>query len=100
MLFRSKSEIHHYLFHQATLKMLELLRQAMEVPPEQFPVRLADVGNTVSCTLPVLIDQLRTSGELNAARWNALVGFGVGWSWAGCLWKDILGGRCAKGVEV
>lgn len=86
-----KSQIDQFLFHQATLKMLELLRQAMSVPDRQLPVRLADVGNTVSCTLPILIDQLRDSGELKRDTWNALVGFGVGWSWAGCLWKDTLG---------
>jgi 3-oxoacyl-[acyl-carrier-protein] synthase-3 len=49
---------------------------------------LADVGNTVSSTLPILMDQLRKSGELERGAWNMLVGFGVGWSWAGCLWKD------------
>ena len=83
-----QTEVRSYLFHQATRKMLELLHKAMKVDDQQLPIRLENVGNTVSCTLPVLIDQLRSSGELRADAWNMLVGFGVGWSWAGCLWKD------------
>lgn len=85
----SPAEVRTYLFHQATRKMLELLQKAMSLNDVQLPIRLENVGNTVSCTLPILIDQLRTSGELRPDDWNMLVGFGVGWSWAGCLWKDV-----------
>lgn len=85
-----RGEVRKLLFHQATFKMLDLLQQAIGVTSEELPIRLADVGNTVSSTLPILIDQLRRSGELERGAWNMLVGFGVGWSWAGCLWKDTL----------
>ncbi len=83
-----QADVGTYLFHQATFKMLDLLQQALGVTSEQLPIRLADVGNTVSCTLPILIHQLRTSGELAPDKRHLLVGFGVGWSWAGCLWQD------------
>ena len=83
-----REEVRKLLFHQATFKMLDLLQQELGVTNEQLPIRLADVGNTVSSTLPILMDQLRKSGELERGAWNMLVGFGVGWSWAGCLWKD------------
>jgi 3-oxoacyl-[acyl-carrier-protein] synthase-3 len=86
-------EIDLFLFHQATLKMLQMLQQRIGVATERLPIRLEDVGNTVSCTLPILISQMRASGELRPELRSMLLGFGVGWSWAGCLWQDVLGGK-------
>ncbi|MEM6474233.1 MAG: ketoacyl-ACP synthase III [Planctomycetota bacterium] len=83
-------DISLYLMHQATWKMLDQLRKRMEIASERLPIELSDVGNTVSCTLPILIDQLRNSGRIDATSTNMMVGFGVGLSWGGCLWKDTL----------
>jgi 3-oxoacyl-[acyl-carrier-protein] synthase-3 len=74
--------------HQATRKMLELLQQALNVDDERLPIRLLNRGNTVSSTLPILIDDLRKDGRLIPGENHVLVGFGVGWSWAGCIWKS------------
>ena len=81
------SEINHFLMHQATRKMLEHLQVALGVNDEKLPIRLQDRGNTVSSTLPILIHDLRNEGAILPGSQNVLVGFGVGWSWAGCLWK-------------
>lgn len=82
-------EVGYYLFHQATYKMLSQLQQTLEVAEEKVPILLRDVGNTVSSTLPILIQQMRDRGDLTADQKNLLVGFGVGWSWAGCAWQDV-----------
>jgi 3-oxoacyl-[acyl-carrier-protein] synthase III len=82
----AESEIRHYLFHQATLKMLQLLRERMELAPERLPIVLEDCGNTVSSTIPIVIDRLRQEGKVQTGDHNLLIGFGVGWSWAGCTW--------------
>lgn len=82
-------EIELLLMHQATYKMLSMLQQRIGVAPERLPIRLSEYGNTVSSTIPILIQGLRESGELTEAMQTILMGFGVGWSWAGCLWKDI-----------
>lgn len=83
-----KSDVHRYLFHQATFKLLDELRRTLDVESDKMPVRMENVGNTVSCTLPLLIEQIRREEGLPPDRWNLLVGFGVGLSWAGCLWRD------------
>ncbi len=87
----SMDQIDLFLMHQATDKMLSLLQQRIDVDERRLPIRLHEVGNTVSCTLPILIHQLRQSGELRPEMQTILMGFGVGWSWAGCLWRDVLG---------
>ena len=84
----SFDQIDKLLFHQATFKMLNQLQEEMGVDEARMPIRLKDVGNTVSSTLPILIHQLRESGEVVPNHLNMLVGFGVGLSWAGCVWKS------------
>ena len=87
----NKDNIDLFLMHQATAKMLEMLQETVGVNYQKMPIRLEHVGNTVSCTLPILIDELRRNESLNSQMTNMLIGFGVGWSWAGCIWKDVLG---------
>ena len=87
-----KSDVNYFLMHQATYKMLSELAQRINVPQDQVPIRLSHVGNTVSSTLPILIQQMRDSGDLKAGMQNLLVGFGVGLSWAGCYWKETFTG--------
>jgi 3-oxoacyl-[acyl-carrier-protein] synthase III len=84
-------DIDLYLFHQATRKMLDLLRERMGVSEERLPIVLEHCGNTVSSTIPILIDSLRQSGRLRRGMRSMLVGFGVGWSWAGCVWREAQG---------
>lgn len=83
----TQDDVDVFLFHQATLKMLDQLRMTMDIDPAKLPIRMEKVGNTVSSTLPILIQQLRESGDLKADSANMLIGFGVGWSWAGCMWR-------------
>lgn len=84
-----EDQIDRFIMHQATRKMLEQVGERMGLAAERIPIDMEDVGNTVSCTLPILIDRLRRQGELTAASTNMLIGFGVGLSWAGCLWRDV-----------
>ena len=86
----AREDIHLYVMHQATLKMLEQLRQRLELPEEKMPVVLENVGNTVSSTIPIVIDHLRTNNQVSVGDTNLLIGFGVGLSWAGCVWKETL----------
>ncbi len=84
----SREQIDYFLVHQATYKMLDELRRALQLPEERLPLVLAQYGNTVSSTLPIVIRDLRADGRLKPATQSMLIGFGVGLSWAGCLWTE------------
>ena len=90
----TRAEIDYYLMHQATLKMLQQLQQRLELPEEKIPLALEDCGNTVSSTLPILIERMRSDGRLVPGTRNMLIGFGVGWSWAGCVWQESFRPNC------
>lgn len=83
-----RDDIDLYLFHQATWKMLSQLQERLELGDDRLPIVLKDYGNTVSSTIPILINDLRAGGRLPQSSRNMLVGFGVGWSWAGCIWQE------------
>jgi 3-oxoacyl-[acyl-carrier-protein] synthase III len=82
------NDIHLYLLHQATRKMLEQLQTRLGLDDAKLPIRLEHCGNTVSSTLPILINDIRSEGKLTPGTKNLLIGFGVGWSWAGCVWQE------------
>jgi len=84
----SSQQVDLFLLHQATSFMLEHLRARLGLDAKRAPIALADCGNTVSSTIPILMDDLRTSGRLRPGKRSLLIGYGVGLSWAGCLWTE------------
>jgi len=85
----TREDVALYLMHQATGFMLEHLRARLNLSPEQAPLALEQYGNTVSSTLPLLIQDLRAGGRLRPGVQTLLIGFGVGLSWAGCGWTEV-----------
>jgi 3-oxoacyl-[acyl-carrier-protein] synthase-3 len=84
----NKAAVELFLMHQATRLMLDQLRNHLHIEPARMPLCLRDCGNTVSSTLPLLIDDLRRSGRLRPGVRSVMVGFGVGYSSAGCTWIE------------
>lgn len=84
----TREDVDMYLLHQATTFMLGHLKERLDLDSEVVPEALKDCGNTVSSTIPLLIDDLRRSGRLRPGKQTVLVGFGVGLSWAGCTWIE------------
>ncbi len=84
----SNDDVDLYLIHQATTFMLNHLRQRMNLDEEHTPEALAEYGNTVSSTIPILMHDLRAAGRLRPGKQTLMVGFGVGLSWAGCAWTE------------
>ena len=91
----TSEEVDLFLLHQATKKMLEQLHLRLGMDEKRMPLLLKDCGNTVSSTLPILIDDLRSRGTLHPGMKSMLIGFGVGWSWAGCMWRESWSGTPA-----
>jgi len=74
-----------FAFHQANRHMLEYLRRKSGIPEEKFLVHLSACGNTVSATIPITLREAQRTGRLTTGAVLALVGFGVGYSWAAAL---------------
>lgn len=79
------SEVDFFIFHQANEYMLKHLRDKIEIPQEKFYIDLDKTGNTVSSTIPIAIKNALSKKIINPGDKVALVGFGVGYSWGGCI---------------
>jgi len=90
-----REDVELFLMHQATHLMLSRLRERMAVDEQRLPLMLENYGNTVSSTLPILMSELRSSGRLRPGTRSVMVGFGVGLSWAGCLWSETWQAKAA-----
>ena len=79
----SADDVNMYIFHQANSYMLNFLRKKIKIEPEKFYINMTDIGNTVSNSIPIALSQVYADDELHG---NVLIcGFGVGYSWGGCL---------------
>ena len=81
----SKDDIDLFVFHQANKYMMNFLRKKIKIEEDRFFYYLENVGNTVSSTIPIALKEAQNQNKLNG---NVLLaGFGVGYSWAGCVLK-------------
>jgi len=79
----TNDEIEGFVFHQANKFMLNFLRKKLKINEEKFHYYMSEVGNTVSSTVPIVLYEKLKNGELHG---NILLGgFGVGYSWGGCV---------------
>ncbi|MCI0437654.1 MAG: ketoacyl-ACP synthase III [Chloroflexi bacterium] len=72
-------------YHQASQVSLEYLYRALNVPPNKQFRNIANVGNTVSASIPMALREAELQGALKPGMRVMLVGFGVGLSWGGCV---------------
>jgi 3-oxoacyl-[acyl-carrier-protein] synthase-3 len=76
-------DIDLYLLHQGSRFMLENALKRAGVPAHKAPIRLAETGNTVSSSIPLLLES-----EINTNPEKILMsGFGVGLSWASAIYQ-------------
>lgn len=86
---KSISDVDLFLLHQANRFIIESIAKKMKLPPERVPVEIDLFGNTVSASIPILICQLQSKGQLHPNQNFVLAGFGVGYSWA-MTWLEWL----------
>lgn len=74
----------YYLLHQANAFMLKHLVKKSGIQASKFPINIEEFGNTSSASIPLLITT-RINKHLKQTMRSKLylLGFGVGFSWAG-----------------
>jgi 3-oxoacyl-[acyl-carrier-protein] synthase-3 len=74
-----------FVFHQANQFMLEALRRRLKLAPEKFISEFKHCGNTVSCSIPIALKESLEKGQIRPGSVITAIGFGVGYSWGGCV---------------
>lgn len=81
----SLDEIDFFIPHQANKFMLDRLRVRLKIPAEKFFCDMEQTGNTVSSTIPIAFELALKRKLIKKGDKVALVGFGVGLSWAATI---------------
>lgn len=79
-------DIDCFLFHQGSKYIVDTLTRRLDLPPEKVPSNLADQGNTISSSIPLLFENQLHDPSLSLV---AMSGFGVGLSWATCFARRL-----------
>jgi 3-oxoacyl-[acyl-carrier-protein] synthase-3 len=81
----TRSQVDWYVFHQANKYMLEMLARGAKIANEKMAYHMAEVGNTVSSSIPLTLEAYAESGRIQPGQKLLLAGFGVGFTWALCM---------------
>jgi 3-oxoacyl-[acyl-carrier-protein] synthase-3 len=75
-------EIDWFALHQGSSYMLDALTRRARIPAEKVLKNIHRYGNTVSSTIPLLLEELLEERTLDMGGKVLISGFGVGLSWA------------------
>ena len=78
-------DIDMFFLHQASKIVMSNIQRKLNVPDSKFPTNYQKYGNTVSATIPILMAQEAEKGNLKRGMTILLFGFGVGYSYGGCI---------------
>ncbi len=88
ILMRNKltfSDINLFIFHQASKFTLDSLVKLLKIDRDRVFVNIAEIGNTVSASIPIALKDAIDLGKISDGDKVLLSGFGVGMSYATML---------------
>lgn len=68
--------------HQANLRIIEAIRERLDVPQEKMFVNLEKYGNTSAAAIAIALDEANRSGAIQRGDKIVMVAFGAGLTWA------------------
>jgi len=78
-------DIVHFVPHQANLRIIKAVGDALKLREEQVVLTVAKYGNTSGASIPMAINDIYESGDLKAGELMLLDAFGGGLTWGSAL---------------
>lgn len=75
------ADIDCFVLHQANQRILDAAAADLGIDPARVAMNLAHYGNTSAASIPLVLDDLRASGQLRRGQKLLLCGFGAGLTW-------------------
>lgn len=79
------SQIKHFVPHQANLRIIKAVGDALKLEDEQVVLTVEKYGNTSGASIPMAINDIYESGRLKAGELMLLDAFGGGLTWGSAL---------------
>lgn len=74
-----------FIPHQANQRITDTIAGRLGVEPERVASTIALTGNTSAASIPLVLHDLYTGGQLHPGDILALVGFGAGLTWGSAI---------------
>ncbi len=78
-------DIDLFCFHQANLRINQMVAQMMSIPEDKLVHNIQKYGNTTAATIPLLLAEAVESGRLKPGMKVACVAFGSGFTWGSAI---------------
>ena len=74
--------------HQPNLRILDAVRDGLQVPEEKLMINVDRLGNMASASLPIALDMAREAGRMRDNQLNMILGYGAGATWGAALYRS------------
>ncbi|MFD1745538.1 ketoacyl-ACP synthase III [Rhizobium helianthi] len=78
-------DLSQIIFHQASLYVVDALRSKLNIGSDMAPFAAASIGNSVSSSIPLLLEQVMASHQKRIL----ICGFGIGFSWSVAILERV-----------
>lgn len=80
-------DIDLFLFHQANLRINEMIAKLLEIPESKVFNTIQKFGNTTAATIPLGMHEAVKTGKLKPGMLVASAAFGSGFTWASAIYR-------------
>ncbi|HUV11513.1 MAG TPA: beta-ketoacyl-ACP synthase III [Acidimicrobiia bacterium] len=81
----SAADVHHFVPHQANLRIIEAAANRLKIPSERTVVNIGQYGNTSAASIPLALAEAAESGRIADGDLILLSGFGAGMTWGSAV---------------
>lgn len=83
----SVDDIDLFVFHQANIRINEMVSKGLKIPPEKVFNTIDRFGNTTAATIPLGMDEAMKADVLKPGMLVASAAFGSGFTWASSIFR-------------
>ncbi|AIZ32117.1 ketoacyl-ACP synthase III [Pseudomonas parafulva] len=87
----SMEQVDWFVGHQANVRILQTVAFELGLEPEKVAVNIERLGNTLTASIPLLLNDLALRGDLQAGQRVLVSAFGAGLSWGSTVlrWPQL-----------
>ncbi len=74
-------DVDYFIPHQANKRIIESAVERLGIPPEKVVVNIKEYGNTSAASIPLALENIYSSGQLQRGDVVVLAAFGAGLTW-------------------
>ena len=80
-------KIDNFILHQANKRIIDAVRESLDLPEKKFPVNIEKYGNTSAASILILLYELQREGKIKKGDRLFMAAFGGGLASASCVMK-------------